>query len=81
MEFILFQVGRVLLQIHLLAVFFNFFGLPAIQRFKSREVSDNLSIQDFSGDGGHISQVMVLKFLRWLWSNFSGDGGQDEKGH
>ena len=56
MESTLFQVGRVLLQIHLLVVFLHFFGLPAIRRFESREVGVEIFLrrdgdQLVSGDG------------------------------
>merc|ERR1711974_362567 len=34
----IFRIGRILLQAILVAVFFHFFGLPAIERFQAREV-------------------------------------------
>ena len=34
----IFHIGRTLLQAILVAIFFHFFGLPAIERYQAREV-------------------------------------------
>ena len=54
--------GRALLHLHLLAVFFYFFGLPAIQRFLSKEVMN----------------LMILTISEITSIAYPGDGGQDE---
>ena len=54
-----FQAGRVLLQVLLIAVFFRFFGLPAIQKFEAREVK--IYYLNFLCCCDPISQVMVVQ--------------------
>ena len=65
LQTLIFHLGRALLQLQLLAVFFYFFGLPAIERFLSREVM----ISWFSQSSSEltlttITQVMEVKMKR-----------------
>ena len=65
MQTLIFHLGRALLQLHLLAVFFYFFGLPAIERFLSREVTIMILSKFFwSNNDNNRPKVMGVKMKR-----------------